>query len=177
MVPLCPKNIPGLVETGVHAALAMPATFAALGAIFQAFPALCSCEPRLPRGKLQAVRRALWRWLQHSAAPGLYLPAYSCWHPLCLVTQYRDLCFYSSINGPYVRTRLVTSQEKHTHTGSTTPPDAFAPASTSGRPRGGRKQAGLPLSAPMPTHPRRDPGPKRPRAARPQTPHYSDPHV
>ena len=27
--------------------------------------------------------RALWRSFQHSAAPGLYLPASSCWHPLC----------------------------------------------------------------------------------------------
>ena len=30
-----------------------------------------------------------------------------------------------------------------------------------------RESAGFPLSAPMPTYPRRDPGPKRPRAARP----------
>ena len=37
----------------------MPATLAALGAIFQAFPALCSCEPRLPRGEMQAVPMAL----------------------------------------------------------------------------------------------------------------------
>ena len=58
MVPRCPKNNTvlslGLVETRVHAALAMPATLAALGAILQAFPALCPCEPRLPRGD-QAV--------------------------------------------------------------------------------------------------------------------------
>ena len=39
--PLCPKKV-GLVETCVHAALAMPATLAALGAIFQAFPARIS---------------------------------------------------------------------------------------------------------------------------------------
>ena len=45
--------------------------------------------------------------------------------------------------------RLVTPQEKNKHTGSTTPKDAFAPASTSGRPRGARAQAGLRLSAPM----------------------------
>ena len=55
MVPLCPKTEIGLVETRVHAALAMPATLAALGAIFQASPALCPCEPRLPRGEMQAV--------------------------------------------------------------------------------------------------------------------------
>ena len=45
----------GLVETRVHAALAMMATLAALGANFQACPALCPCEPRLLRGKMQAV--------------------------------------------------------------------------------------------------------------------------
>ena len=80
-------------------------------------------------------------------------------------------------NGPYIRTRLVTHQEKNKHTGSTTPTDSFAPASTSGHPRGRRAQAGLPLSEPVPTHPCRNPGPKRPRMARPQTPHLSDPHV
>ena len=55
MVPLCKIYIFGLIETRVHAALAMPATLAALGAIFQAFSALCPCEPRLPRGEMQAV--------------------------------------------------------------------------------------------------------------------------
>ena len=79
--------------------------------------------------------------------------------------------FWSSKYRPYIRTRLATPQEKNNiHTGSTTPTVAFAPASTSGRPRGGRAQAGLPSSAPMPMHPRRDPGPKQPRAARPQAP-------
>ena len=121
--------------------------------------------------------RALWRSFQHSAAPGLHLPASSCWHPLqawlCPECNTLDTLyiFFSSKNGPYIRIRLVTPRDKNKHTGSTTPTDAFAPASTSGRPRGGRAQAGLPFSTPMPTHPRRDPGPKRPRAARPQTPH------
>ena len=55
MVPLCPNKIFGLVETRVHATLSMPATLVALGAIFQAFPALCPCEPRLPRAGEQAV--------------------------------------------------------------------------------------------------------------------------
>ena len=49
------KCFSGLIETRVHAALAMPATLAALAAIFQAFPALCPCEPRLPRGEMQTV--------------------------------------------------------------------------------------------------------------------------
>ena len=55
MVSLCPPKTFGLIETRVHAALAMPATLAPLGAIFQAFPALCPCEPRLPREEMQAV--------------------------------------------------------------------------------------------------------------------------
>ena len=41
----------------MHAALAMPATLAALGALFQAFHALCPCEPRLPRGEMTTVPR------------------------------------------------------------------------------------------------------------------------
>ena len=49
MVSLCPKKHFGLVETRVRAALVMYVTLAALGAIFQAFPALCTCDPRLPR--------------------------------------------------------------------------------------------------------------------------------
>ena len=55
MVPLGPKKTFGLVEACVHAALGMPDTFAAPGAIFQDFPALCPCEPRLPRGEMQAM--------------------------------------------------------------------------------------------------------------------------
>ena len=55
MAPLCPPKIFGLVETRVHAAHAMPATLAAVGAIFQAFPAIRLCKPRLPRGEMQAV--------------------------------------------------------------------------------------------------------------------------
>ena len=45
----------GLVETRVHAALAMPATLGALGSIPQALLALCPCGPRLPRGEMQAA--------------------------------------------------------------------------------------------------------------------------
>ena len=55
MVPLCPNKVLGVVETRLHSALAMPATLAALDAVFQAFPALCPCEPRIPRGEMQAV--------------------------------------------------------------------------------------------------------------------------
>ena len=168
MVPHCPKFFFDLVETRVHAALAMPAALAALGAIFQAFPALCPCEPRLPRGEMQAVpcgARSNTRLLLASTSQP----------PPAGIRSARKynagIYVFVQENGPYIRTRLVTLQEKNKHTGSTTPTDAFDPASTSGRPRGRRAQADLPLSAPMPTHPRRDPGPQRLRAARSQTPH------
>ena len=39
----------------VHATLATHATLAALGVIFQAYPALCPFESRRPRGETQAV--------------------------------------------------------------------------------------------------------------------------
>ena len=145
-----PKTMFGLVETRVHAALAMPATLAALGAIFQAFPAPCPCGPRLPRGEMQAVpcgARSNTRLLPASTSQAS--PA-----DIRSVRKYdTGICLFVQVNAPYIRTRLVTPQEKNKHTGSTTPTDAFAPASTSGRPRSGRTQAGLPLSAPMPrTH-------------------------
>ena len=47
-----PQTKFGLVETRMRAALAIAATLAAL---FQAFPALCPCEPFLPRGDMPAV--------------------------------------------------------------------------------------------------------------------------
>ena len=131
------------------------------------FPALSAC------GEMQAVPRG-------ARSKTRLLPASTSQPPLAGIRSVRNyntgICL-SSKNGPYIRTRLVTPQGKNEHSGSTTPTDAFALVSTSGRPSGGRAQAGLSLSAPMPTHPRQDPGPKRPMAPRPQTPHYSDPHV
>ena len=55
MVPLCPKKKiwPGRDSRACCARL--HAILAALGAIFQAFPALYPCETRLPRGEMQAV--------------------------------------------------------------------------------------------------------------------------
>ena len=154
----------------MHAALAMPAILAVLGAIFQALPALCQCEPRLPRGEMQAVRcgaRSNARLLPAST----FRPPPARIRSVRKYNTYLDMFFCSSKNGPYIRKRLVTPQEKNKHTGLTTPTDDFAPASTSGRPCGGRAQARSPLNAPIPTHPRRDLGSKRLRAARPQTPH------
>ena len=73
---LPPQKYLALVETRVHAALAMHATLVALGAIFKAFPALCPSEPRLPRGEMQAVPCGARS--NTLAPPGLYLPASSC---------------------------------------------------------------------------------------------------
>ena len=153
----------------------MPATLAALGATFQAFPALRPREPRLPRGGMQAVAcgaRSNYRLLPVSTSQP---PPSGNRSVLKYNTGIRLFC--SSKNGPHIRTRLVTPQEKKTHTRSTMSTDVFVPASTSGCPRSGRVQAGLPLSAPMPMQPRRDSGPKRTRVARPQPPRTSPTHI
>ena len=112
MVPLCPKNIFSLVETRVHAAFAMPATLAAPGAIFQASPAPCPWERRLARGAMQDVPCG-------ACSNTRLLPA-STFQPLpASIRSVRKnntgiiyMCFCSSKNGPYIRTRLVTPQEK-----------------------------------------------------------------
>ena len=111
------KTIFGLVETRVHMLLAMPATLAALGAIFQAFPALCPCEPRLPRGEMQAV-------LCGARSNTRLLPAATSQPPPAGIRSVRKhntripgMSFCSSKKGPYFRTRLVTPQEKNKHTG------------------------------------------------------------
>ena len=172
MVPLCPpKNIwPGRDSRACCARDSCHSRRARRH--FPSFPALCPCEPRLPRGEMQAVpcgARSNTRLLPASTSQP---PAgiRSVWNT-SVIPGY---VFFSSKNDPYIRTRLVTPQKQNINTPGQPrpqPTDAFAPASTSDRPRGGRAQTGLPLSAPMPTHPLRDPGPKWPRAARPQTPH------
>ena len=135
-----PKNkIFGLVETRVHAALAMPATLAALGAIFQAFPVLCPCEPCLPRGELQAVpcgARSNTRLLPASASqpPPAGIRSVREYNTgMCLLVQEKK--------GPYIRTHLATPQEKNKHNGSTTPTDAFFRSCPDEQPPA---QAGLP---------------------------------
>ena len=58
MVPLCSDFFLLLLlfwSRLLHAALAMHANLAALGTIFQAYRALCPCEPRRPLGDMQAV--------------------------------------------------------------------------------------------------------------------------
>ena len=121
-----PKISLGLVGTRGHDALAMPATLAALSAIFQAFPVLCLCKPRLQRGEMQACPVAL-------------VPTLGCSRPLLpsllLVASALSgniipgYVFLLSKNGPYIRTCIVTPQAKREHTRSITPPDDFTPAS------------------------------------------------
>ena len=132
----------------VHAALAI--TLAALGAIFQAIPARSPCEPRPPRGEMQAV--------PCGAGSGTRLPGLPLEPRGLLKSDIRKyiigICIrLKSKRSLFCRTRLVIQRK---HTGSTTPGrfrsflDERAPARRVG--------AGLFSSAPMPTHPRRDPG-------------------
>ena len=59
-----------------------------LSAQFSSFPRPMSL--RDPSSERRDASRALWCSFQHSAAPGVYLPAPSCWHPLCPEILYRD---------------------------------------------------------------------------------------
>ena len=123
---------------------------------------------RLPRGEMQAVPCG-------ACSNTRLLPASTSQPPPAGIRSFRKyntgICLSVQVKTVHTFGHVQLPRKRKINTGSTTPTDAFAPASTSGRPRGGRAQAGLPLSAPMPTHPRRDPGPKLPSAARPQTPH------
>ena len=116
----------------------MPATFAALGAIFHASPLYVPVSPVSREERCKPCPVALVRTLGcsrplplsllllASALSGNIIPGF------CL--------FCSSKNGHNIRIRLVTPQKKSKHTGSTMPTDAFAPASTSAaRAAGGRK--------------------------------------
>ena len=130
MVPLCSeKNYLLLLFWSrlVHAALAMHATLAALGTIFKASPALCTCEPRHPRGEMQAVPCG-------ARSDTRLFPACG--------SQPRSAQIRP------VRTYLILKSKRSLHFSDTSSyparkkapahPDAFARASTNVRPRGGR---------------------------------------
>ena len=147
----------------------MHATLAALGTIFQASPALCPCEPRRPRGEMQAVPCG-------ARSDTRLLPASSS---LSQSGQIRSVQTYNASIYMFIyiyilKVKTVLAFLGHVQLfpkkrGTGSPgrfrscPDERAP------PR--RESSGFPLSAPMPTYPRRDPRPKRTRAARPRTPH------
>ena len=82
--------------------------------------------------------------------PVVLMPTLGCFRPLppsflllasalsCNIIPGYALLF--NFNGPYIRIRLVTPQENYNYTESTTTPtDAFVPASTSGRPWAGER--------------------------------------
>ena len=48
--------------------------------------------PVSPSPARRDASRPLWRSFQHSAAPGLYLPASSCWHPLSVRKYIVGIC-------------------------------------------------------------------------------------
>ena len=138
MAPLCSEKFSLLLlfwSTLVHAALAMHATLAALGTIFKASPALCTYEPRRPRGEMQAVpygarsdtRLVPASGLQprsqvRSALSGRIIPSLKKY----FFGEKTAILHYSDTSGYPAR------KEAPAH------PDAFARASTSAGPRGGR---------------------------------------
>ena len=107
-----PKKKFGLVETLVHTALAMPATLAALGTIFQAFPALCPCEPRLPRGEMQAVpcgARSITRLLPASTSqpPPTGIRSVRKYNTgICLFVQVKSVLTFRHIWLPHKRKKI-----------------------------------------------------------------------
>ena len=148
----------------VHAALAMHAILAALGTIFKAASALCTYEPRRPRDELEVVPCGPRSDTRLFPASGTQLrSAYI--RPVPTYNKRTFLCF--EVQTVLVFLRHVKLSLKKRSTGS---PRRFRSCLEERAPAR-RESAGFPLSAPMPTHPRRDPGPKRPWAARPRTPH------
>ena len=115
----------------MHAALAI--TLASLGAIFQAFPALCPCEPRPPRGELQtgpcgarSDTRLLGLPLAASQSARICYPEIKTW-----------ICLYIEVKAVFVLSDMYSYPAK-INTLALPHPDAFAHASSSARPRGGR---------------------------------------
>ena len=114
-----PKKILGLIDTRVHAALAMPATLAALGAIFQAFPALYPCGPRLRHGEMQAVfcgassntQLLLASTSQSSPAGVRYVRKYNT--GISLFVQVKTLLTFGHVELP--RKTKITHRVNHAH--------------------------------------------------------------
>ena len=133
----------------------MHATLAALGVIFQAFAAVSLREPRRPRGELQAV--------PCGARSDTRLLPVSTYQPLstdiCSVRNYKT----GIIDFVEVKAVVIFSDTcsypQILKINTNTPPQPCPDASALPRRAPARREsAGLPLSALMLTHPRRDPG-------------------
>ena len=138
----------------MHATLATHAsldTLAALGVIFQAFPALCPCEPRRPLGKMQVVPGG-------ARSDTRLLPGPTSQPPPVDIRSVRKCTTGIFIYD--VNTILIFSDTSSYPARKETPahphPDAFRSCLDMNAPER-RESAGLPLSAPMPTKPRQDP--------------------
>ena len=135
--------------------------------IFKAFPPLCTCESRRPRGEMQAVPCGA------RSDARLFRPPARNLDPL-----------RSAISGRIMRGSIFILMSKRYNCST----DILGDVQLSRKKRntGSRRRfrscldereparrpiAGFPLSAPTPTYPRRGPGQKRPRAAHPRTPH------
>ena len=127
-------------------------------------PRYMSCEPHPPRGQMQAVTCGA---RSDTQLLDLHLEASRiCPERVSVYIKPGPVFMLRSKRSIFSRTRIVIPQERNTD--SSTPRcfrsclDERAPVR--------RESASLTLSAPISTYPRRYPGPKRPRAARPQTP-------
>ena len=134
-----------------RATRATHAALAALGVFFQDFPVLCPFEPRRPREEMQAVPRG-------ARSDTRLLPASTSQPPPVDIRSVRK---YNTgvCRDVKVKTVLIISDMSSYPARKETPahphPDAFARASTSTHPRGGR--APVTLVCTHANEPRRDP--------------------
>ena len=170
MVPLCPKKyLPwSRFACMLRSRCLLPSPRAAPSSKLSPLYVPVSPVSRVERCKPCPVARVPTLGCSWPLPPNLS----SCWHPLCPVCPeiyYRDMSICLRKNGPYIRTRLVTPQEKYKHTGSTTPSDGFFRSCLDKRPPA---QAVLPLCVCTHVHaPTWRSGAEPAQAARPQTPH------
>ena len=133
----------------------MHATLDALGTICQASPALCPCEPRRPRGEMQTVPRGArfdTRLLPASGSQPRSARIRSVRTYNTRIYIYFKVKTVITFCGHVQLSRKKRSSASSRRFGSCL--DERWPAR--------RESAGFPLSAPMPTYSRRDPGPKWP---------------
>ena len=138
----------------------MHASLSALGTIFQASPVLCTCEPRRPCGEMQAVpcgARSDTRLFPASGSQARFAQIRS------VRTYNTRIYLYFELKTVLTFLGYIELFRKKRSTGSSrrfcSCLDERGPARW--------ENAGFPLSSPIPTYPRRDPGPKQPTPANP----------
>ena len=150
----------------------MPATLATLGAIFQAFPALYSCEPRLPRGEMQAVPCGARSNTQ-------LLPASTSQPPPAGIRSVRKyntgICLFVQVKTVLTFGHVWLPRKRKTNTPGQPRPQTLSllPRRVAARATGERRPV-YPCLHPCP---RTHVDIRGRNATRPQTQHKSDPHV